>query len=128
MKQGKFILSIAAAAAMAAGFAGSAQAQRNPAYQQARSQGLIGEKPDGYLGIVGSGTPELQKIVNDINIQRRAAYTKAAAAQGATVEDFAFTSACNLIANESAGEKYMTPGGQWKTRGSGAPERDSRCP
>lgn len=128
MKHGKLILSVAAAALFAGGFAGAAWAQRDPAYAAARSAGQIGEKPDGYLGVVGSQSGAVQKLVDSINIQRRAAYTKAAAAQGATVEDFAFTSGCNLIAKTAPGEKYQAPDGSWKTRGSGAPVRDSRCP
>jgi uncharacterized protein YdbL (DUF1318 family) len=128
MKHGKLILSIAAAAVLAGGFAGAAWAQRDPAYAAARKAGQIGEKPDGYLGVVGGQSGAVQKLVDSINIQRRAAYTKAAAAQGATVEDFAFTSGCNLIAKTSAGEKYQAPDGSWKTRGSAAPTRDSRCP
>jgi uncharacterized protein YdbL (DUF1318 family) len=128
MKQGKLILSIAAAALFAGGFAGAAYAQRDPAYAAARSAGQIGEKPDGYLGVVGSQSAAVQKLVDSINIQRRAAYTKAAAAQGASVQDFAFTSGCNLIAKTAPGEKYQAPDGSWKTRDSGAPIRDSRCP
>ena len=128
MKQGTFLLSVAAAAVLAGGLAGAAQAQRDPAYAAARARGEIGEKPDGYLGVVGAGSPAVQKLVDSINIQRRAAYTRAAAAQGATVEDFAFTSGCNLIAKTAPGEKYMAPNGNWQTRGAAAPERDSRCP
>jgi uncharacterized protein YdbL (DUF1318 family) len=127
MKRNIFF-SIAAAAVLSAGFAGAAEAQRDPAYAAARSAGKIGEKPDGYLGTVGSQPADIQKLVDSINIQRRAAYTKAAAAQGATVEDFAFTSGCNLIAKTEPGEKYQAPDGSWKTRGAGAPVRDSRCP
>jgi uncharacterized protein YdbL (DUF1318 family) len=128
MKQGKLILSIAAAGVMAAAISGTAWAQRDPAYASARAKGLIGEKPDGYLGVVGSASPDIQKLVDSINIQRRSAYTKAAAAQGATVEDFAFTSGCNLIAKTQSGEKYQAPDGSWKTRTAAAPQRDSRCP
>jgi len=128
MKQGKLILSIAAAAMMASAFAGAAYAQRDPAYAAARHAGQVGEKPDGYLGVVGSQSAAIQKLVDSINIQRRSAYTKAAAAQGATVEDFAFTSGCNLVAKTAPGEKYQAPDGSWKTRGAGAPLRDSRCP
>lgn len=128
MKNAKLILSIAAAAIVATSFAGAAYAQRDPAYAAARSAGQIGEKPDGYLGTVGSQSAAVQKLVDSINIQRRSAYTKAAAAQGASVEDFAFTSGCNLIAQTKAGEKYQAPDGSWKTRGAGAPTRDSRCP
>ena len=109
------------------GAATAAWAQRDPAYAAARSAGQVGEQPDGYLGIVGGGSAELRALVDHINIQRKAAYTAKAQASGATVEQLAFTSGCNLIEKTAAGEKYRTPGGEWRTRGAGAPERDSRC-
>lgn len=125
----KSMLAGFAALAMLGGtVAGVAIAQRDPAYQAARSQGLIGEKPDGYLGIVGSPTAQLQALVDDLNIKRKAAYTSQAAANNSTVEQFAFTSGCNLIMKTVAGEKYMAPDGSWNTRGTGEPERDPRCP
>lgn len=96
-------------------------------WQQAKAKGLIGEQPDGYLGIVGSATPDLRKIVNDVNIKRKAAYTQQAQANGSTVEQFAFTTGCNLIARTDPGEMYQAPSGQWKQRGTGAPDRDPRC-
>ncbi len=118
---------IAAAVLVAVGgIAGTAWAQRDPAYQAARAAGQIGEQPDGYLGIVGGATPELRALVANINIQRKAAYTRGTQA-GATVEKFAFVSGCNLIAQTKPGEKYKTPDGSWETRGSGPPERDPRC-
>ncbi len=122
----KALLMVAGAVALA-GLSATAFAQRDPAYAAARAQGKVGEQPDGYLGVVGAGTPELRALVNSINIQRKAAYTQKAQASGATVEQMAFTSGCNLILQTAAGEKYKTPGGAWETRGAGAPERDSRC-
>ena len=107
--------------------AAPALAQRDPAYQAARSAGQVGEKPDGYLGVVGAGTPTIRSMVDDINIRRRAAYTERAVAQGSTVEQFAFTTGCNLIAQTVPGEKYMAPDGSWQTRTSAPPLRDSRC-
>lgn len=105
----------------------AAIAQRDPAYQAARTAGEVGEQPDGYLGIVGAPTPALRGLVNNINIQRKAAYTREASAQGVTVEQMAFVSGCNLIVKTAAGEKYQTPGGDWKTRTAAAPDRDPRC-
>lgn len=107
--------------------AGVAYAQRDPAYESARQSGVIGEKPDGYLGFVVTPTPAVRAMVDDINIKRKAAYTKRAAATNSTVEQFAFTTGCNLIANTAAGEKYQSPDGVWRTRGSEPPMRDSRC-
>src|SRR5258706_5876746 len=124
MKQGRSLMMVAGL--VLAGLSTVVHAQRDPAYQAARSAGLVGEQPDGYLGIVGAGTPELRALVNNINIQRKAKYTQRAAA-GATVEQFAFTSGCNLILKTMAGEKYKAPDGTWKTRTAAPPERDSRC-
>ena len=105
----------------------AAWAQRDPAYAAARAAGEVGEQPDGYLGVVGGGSAELRALVNAINIQRKAAYTQKAQATGATVEQLAFTSGCNLIAQTRPGEKYRAPDGSWKTRTGAAPERDPRC-
>ena len=105
----------------------AAIAQRDPAYAAARAGGEVGEQPDGYLGLVGAASGDLRALVNNINIQRKSAYTAKAQASGATVEQLAFTSGCNLIAGTNPGEKYKTPGGVWKTRTAAAPERDSRC-
>ncbi len=105
----------------------AALAQRDPAYAAARSAGQVGEQPDGYLGVVGGGTPALKALVSNINIQRKSAYTQKASSSGATVEQMAFTSGCNLIAQTDPGEKYKAPDGTWKTRTAVAPERDSRC-
>lgn len=114
-------------AAALLGTAGSAIAQRDPAYEAARAAGQVGEKTDGYLGVVGSPGAAVEALVRDINIKRKAAYTAKAQSTGSTIEDFAFTTGCNLIANTKPGEKYQAPGGSWQTRGSGPAQRDSRC-
>ncbi len=121
---------LAAAALMAPLLAAApAQAvQRDPAYAAARANGAIGEKIDGYLGIVGSPDASLRKLVDDLNIRRKASYADKARAEGVTIEEFAFAQGCILIARTSAGEKYQAPDGSWQTRGSGAARLDPRCP
>lgn len=121
------LLTLAAGAMALAGLSSAALAQRDPAYAAARAAGQVGEQPDGYIGVVGAGSAELRALVSNINIQRKAAYTQKAQASGATVEQLAFTSGCNLIAQTSSGEKYKAPDGSWQTRGGGAPQRDPRC-
>ncbi len=107
----------------------SALQQRDPAFQAARDQGLIGEKPDGYLGYVTSPSAAIDALVKDINIKRKDAYTKAASANGATVEEMAFRNGCRLIGERVAvGEKYQTPNGSWVTKTEAAPVLDTRCP
>jgi uncharacterized protein YdbL (DUF1318 family) len=105
-----------------------ALAQRDPAYQAARSSGQVGEKPDGYLGVVGSQPAAVQAMVSDLNIRRRENYAQKAQEQGVTLQEYAITQGCILIARTQAGEKYQDPSGTWQTRGAGAPVRDARCP
>ena len=117
-----------AAAALMLGAAGTAMAQRDPAYAAARSAGQVGEKTDGYLGFPSSPDSSLRALVEDLNIKRRAVYSEKAQAAGATVEEYAFTSGCRLIAQTAPGEKYEGPSGGWLTRSSAPPQRDARCP
>ncbi|MBI1401920.1 MAG: DUF1318 domain-containing protein [Porphyrobacter sp.] len=108
--------------------AAPALAQRDPAYEAARKAGTIGEKPDGYLGIVGSADPALQRLVDNINIKRKAIYIEKARENSATPEAYALTAGCQAIARTVPGEKYMAPDGSWQTRTASPPIRDPRCP
>ena len=118
-----------AMAALALGVrAAPVQAQRDPAYAAARSAGEIGEKMDGYIGIVGAETPDLRRLVNDINIKRRAVYAEKAQENNVTLEEYALSTGCQLILKTTPGEKYQAPDGSWQTRTSSPPLRDPRCP
>lgn len=119
----------AALGALAVGLVATpALAQRDPAYEAARKNDKVGEKMDGYLGIVGKSTPELQALVNDINIRRRAVYAKAAQANNATLQEYAFTAGCLAIKRTVPGEMYQAPDGSWQKRTSAPPQLDPRCP
>lgn len=119
---------VAALALIAATIASPLAAQgRDPAYQAARTAGQVGEQTDGYLGAVGSQPSAITALVNSINIQRKALYTAKSAQEGSTVQQFAFTTGCNLILKTVPGEKYELPGGGWATRTAAAPTRDPRC-
>lgn len=124
----KMILASVAALTAIGMVAAPALAQRDPAYAAARSAGKVGEQADGYLGIVGAADPALQRLVDDINIKRRAVYAEKAKAQNSTLEAYALTSGCIAVAATTPGEKYRAPDGAWQTRTSAAPIRDSRCP
>lgn len=117
-----------ALAVMSALVAPAVAQQRDPAYASARAAGQIGEQPDGYLGIVGAANPTLQRLVDDINIKRRATYAERAKEKKQTLEAYAFTAGCTLIDRTEPGEKYQAPDGNWQTRTAGAPVKDSRCP
>ena len=121
-------LALSAAALAFSGIAAPASAQRDPAYEAARASGQVGEKMDGYLGIVGSADAALRRLVDDLNSQRRAVFADKAKAANATLEEYAFTAGCIAIARTAPGEKYQAPDGSWQTRGNGPPIRDPRCP
>lgn len=106
-----------------------ALAQRDPAYDAARRAGQVGEKMDGYLGVVGDQPASIRSLVSDINIRRRANYAeRAQAAQPpATLQEYAFTQGCILIARLEDGLKYQAPDGTWQTK-DGPAKRDARCP
>lgn len=120
----RFAGAIAAASLLISGVAHAEG--RSPAYAAARAAGQVGEQRDGYLGVV-SGGGDIAAMVRDLNNQRRAVYTSAAAGKS-TIEEYAFTTGCKLIRDTRAGEKYQGLDGAWKTRGTGAPELDPRCP
>jgi uncharacterized protein len=124
----RIALGAAGSALALSALASPAFAQRDPAYDAARRSGQVGEKMDGYLGIVGGGDAALRALVDDLNIKRRAVYAEKAQAAGATLEEYALTAGCLAIARTEAGEKYQAPDGSWQTRGSGPPMRDARCP
>ena len=101
---------------------------RDPVYAAARAQGQVGEQVNGYLGFVTPPSPELRKVVEDINIKRRALYAQKAQDTHATIEEYALTTGCMLITHTVPGEKYQSPAGTWETRAATPPQRDPRCP
>lgn len=118
----------AALGALALGGTAHAMQDRDPAYDAARNSGKVGEKVDGYLGIVGQSTPDLERIVADINIRRRAVYTQRAKAQNATINEYAISAGCKLILRTVPGEKYQAPDGSWQTRTQQPPVLLPQCP
>lgn len=80
--------------------------------QQAKAQGLVGEQPNGYLGVV-KATPEAINLANDINERRRAAYEKIARENGTTLDQVAAITGQTAIDKSASGTWVKTPEGQW---------------
>jgi hypothetical protein len=113
------VSTIAAALFLSAAIAFEASAQPDAAVDQARAAGLIGEQADGYLGFVpgASVSADLRSRVEQINIRRRALYTRRASERGATVNEMAAAVACEVFQNRiEIGERYRDEGGQWRQR------------
>jgi len=65
--------------------------------EEAKTKGLVGERPNGYLGVVNPAAPEAQALANEVNEKRRQAY-----------EDIAKRNRTQLDAVEAlAGEKAI---------------------
>lgn len=129
------ILAFIAAAAISAALASTpaiAQAAADSVVNAARSGGLIGEQADGYLGFVPGAqiSADLRGRVDQINIQRRALYTRRAAERSVSVNEMAAAVACEVFQSRIAvGERYRDEAGQWRQRTGAQPVvMPSFCP
>ncbi len=119
------------AAALAVSGPAAAQAS-DPAVAAARASGAVGEQADGYLGFVpgASISADVRGRVEQINIQRRALYTRRAAERGVSVNEMAAAVACEVFERRiAAGERYRNEAGQWAQRTASSPvAMPSFCP
>ena len=76
----------------------------------AKSQGLVGEKIDGYLGVVKPSS-EVNALVSSINAKRKSRYQRMSKETGTPQNQV----------ERLGGEKFisLTPRGQYINRGSG---------
>ncbi|WP_341501950.1 YdbL family protein [Gallaecimonas sp. GXIMD4217] len=79
---------------------------------EAKSQGLVGEQPDGYLGIVQS-SPQVVALVQDINAKRRQAYIEIARKNGVSLEQVAKLAGQKAIARAPRGQFIRDKSGRW---------------
>ncbi len=80
----------------------------------AKRQGLVGEQPDGYIGVVRS-TPEAAELVRSVNVQRRQSYQDLAKRNGVSADSVAALAGKKLIDRAGRGE-YVKEGGRWVQR------------
>jgi uncharacterized protein len=122
----KFVLAAGLAASMLA--AGTAYALQADASAKLRATGQVGEQADGYLGVVGGGSPDLRAQVDAINIKRRAYYTDLASRRGAKIEEVAATTACELFRTKVApGQFFRGTDGGWRQRDQAPVPLPSYC-
>jgi hypothetical protein len=53
---------------------------------QAKSQGLVGETPSGYLEAVSAPDSATKKLIDDVNAGRKAQYQKIASENGTSID------------------------------------------
>jgi uncharacterized protein YdbL (DUF1318 family) len=117
----RLAISLAAALALAGASALSAAAVQESA-AELRATGLVGERYDGYLGIVASAPSRVRAEVDAVNIRRRSHYTELARSRGVVVEEAGAATACEIFAARIAsGQYYLLPDNIWRRREGNAP-------
>ena len=102
---------IAAAAALA--LAGTARA--TPATDAAEDRCLIGERTDGYLGVVAGEAVDaaLRREMDEVNQARSAAYERLAQKNGVSKAAAAAATAERLINTATSGQCVQDASGSW---------------
>lgn len=81
-------------------------------FDSAKRKGLVGERPDGYVEVVGDASSDVRALASDVNAKRRAAYEKVARQNGAPVADVAKIAGKKLIDGAPSGT-YVKINGSW---------------
>ncbi len=77
----------------------------------------MGERIDGYVGVVDAGAPgDVKALVEKINAERKAKYAEIAQKQGAPVAAVAQIAGKKLIERAPKGEYVMGADGQWQRK------------
>ena len=83
----------------------------------AKAAGLVGERPDGYLGLVsGNAPPSVRALVDQVNAARRSQYSAIANRTGTNPRDVGILAGRRLIAGSPRGTFVMDSGGGWRRK------------
>lgn len=85
----------------------------DPVIDAAKEQGQVGERIDGFLGVVSNAEPSVVRRVDEINARRRAVYADLAAREGVNLSDVARLTGERLVAAEPSGHFVLDDSGQW---------------
>ena|SRR5689334_5082934 len=79
--------------------------------EEAKSKGLVGEKPNGYLGVVGQSGPDVHALTDDVNQKRRQAYEDIAKRNRTQLDSVESLAGQKAIQNTQPGHFVEGPGG-----------------
>ena len=80
--------------------------------EEAKTKGLVGEKPNGYLGVVNPGSREAQSLADEVNEKRRKAYQDIAARNKTQLEAVEALAGEKAIQNTKSGH-FVEGSGGW---------------
>jgi hypothetical protein len=82
--------------------------------EEAKAVGLVGERPDGLVGLVeASASADVIALVDEVNAKRMARYAQVAAENNSTVEQVQAVAGAQLIERTPAGQFVMNAAGRW---------------
>lgn len=106
-----------ALAILAAGVVASPAAMAgDPTIDAAIEAGEVGERIDGFLGVVSTTDARTLRKVQEINNKRRALYDQLAGETGTTAAQVGRVTGEKQIAKLSSGDFYMDETGNWKQK------------
>ena len=83
----------------------------------AKAAGWIGEKPDGYIGLVRADAPaDVQSLVSEVNALRKAEYERIARQQGAPLDEVEKVGGVTAIEKTQSGHYVMDASGRWRRK------------
>jgi uncharacterized protein len=83
----------------------------------AKREGLLGERIDGYVGVVRADAPaNIRALADDINARRRQEYARIAEREGIEVQAVAQLAGERLIERAGRGEWVVGADGQWRQK------------
>ena len=81
---------------------------------EAKAKGMVGERPNGYLGVVsGSGSSDVQSLINTVNQQRKQKYQEIARRNNTNLQAVEILAGKTAIKKTKPGNYIQLPSGQW---------------
>lgn len=82
--------------------------------QDAKAQGLLGEQPNGYLGLVNANAPaEVKTLMKNINAKRKEEYQAIAQRNHTQLNVVEALAGKKAIERTPGGQYIRLPSGQW---------------
>ena len=92
----------------------AAPAAQADALNDAKAKGTVGERRDGYLGVVSASAPaEAKTLVQSINSKRKQHYAKIAVQEGIDTAAVAARAGAKLRERAQPGQYVMGADGSW---------------
>lgn len=96
----------------AAPMAAAPAAAQGLSVDEAKQAGLVGERPDGLLGVIG-GNGEARRLVEEVNARRLDEYRRIAERTGTTLAAVQAIAGQKLVDEAPPGTYVMTAQGRW---------------